>query len=225
MVGKSEQLESKIRALTRPLNGQYPRPWMTSLSNPIDCDLFTVGKNQRNGFDVDAVGSHDHFIDCLFNRGNETCRGLYDRLVARASPTRRNTDRLVELLRNEGISGVLETNVICYSTPMSADLRRDTHTHGAERGSEIFASLFKIISPKVIIAHGSDTARKLGKFMGVELPAPPKGPGEPRFWNVNGTGVFVIPSLAPPQFNTWAKWSNEHLRQVSVQAAEFLEGH
>lgn len=215
-------LETAVRELTTPLNGQFPRPWMTSLTAPTSARLFTVGKNQRNGYDVAQVGSHDHFIGTLFNRGSETCRSLYDRIVGEASPTRKNTDQLVSLLAQRGVTQVLETNVICYSTPMSADLRSVHHVGGAARGTEIFKLLVHLIKPQVLIAHGADTSRKLGKLLGYLLPAPPLEPGAPRPTEVGSMTVFVIPSLAPPASNKWSIWCHEHLSAVSDQAARIL---
>ena len=43
------QFESIIRELVKPLNKQYPRPWMTKLKDPRQADVFVVGKNQEKG--------------------------------------------------------------------------------------------------------------------------------------------------------------------------------
>lgn len=215
-------LEEVVGALTLPLNGQYPRPWMTSLTDPTGAKVFTVGKNQRNGFDVGAVGSHASYLDALFNRGPETCRQLYDRLVPSPSPTRRNTDNLVAKLNRVGVSQILETNVICYSTPMSSNLRDAVHTGGTQRGSEIFSALLDIIQPKVLIVHGSDTASKLGRLLGSELPSPPREIRDPTVTKVDDLSVIVIPSLAPPQFNKWARWSDDHLNSVAAAVAALV---
>ncbi|MEW9614288.1 hypothetical protein AB3G45_10725 [Shinella sp. S4-D37] len=187
---------------------------MTALTDPTTASVFTVGKNQRNGFDAATVGSHEHYVNTLFNRGPETCRQLYDRMVGAPSPTRKNTDALVTKLRSHGISEVLETNVICYSTPMSSDLRKLAHLGGTERGQEIFAVLLDLIQPRVLISHGADTAKKLSRILQVRLPAPPTAPSDPLECVVGGTTVFIIPSLAPPQFNKWSRWSEPHLEKV-----------
>lgn len=217
-------LEVAIRQLTRPINGQYPRPWMTSLTNPAEANVFTVGKNQRNGYDATRVGSHDHYIDTLFNRGSETCRALYDRMTGTPSPTRKNADSLVQQLFDRGVSKVIETNVICYSTPMSADLRAAHHIGGTERGTEIFKLVLRLIQPKVLIAHGTDTARRLGKVLGQALPAPPERPGKPRSVRIGDAILFVIPSLAPPAFNKWSSWSRDHIAALSDQVADIING-
>ncbi|MBB6411872.1 hypothetical protein HNQ71_004560 [Mesorhizobium sangaii] len=224
LIQKSDQLEAAVRTLTQPINGQYPRPWMTSLTSPASARLFTVGKNQRNGFDIGAVGSHARYLDALFNRGSETCRQLYDRLTDKPSPTRRHTDDLVAMLGRNGVTDVLETNVICYSTPMSADLKKPLNAGGANQGREIFETLFRLIKPRVIIAHGSDTAKELGRVLGCTLPKPPEKPGDPVKVMADGTTVFVIPSLAPPAYNRWSSWSAEHLEQVCRQAADAMQG-
>jgi hypothetical protein len=218
----ADELEAAIRELTTPINGQYPRPWMTSLKDPTEANVFTVGKNQRKGFDVSSVGSHDHFIDTLFNRGSETCRSLYDRIAGSPSPTRVNTDNLVHLLTERSVSKIIETNVICYSTPMSADLRSAHHLGGAARGTEIFRFLLSAIRPRILISHGADTARKLGKLLGRELPQPPSSPAAPMPTWVGSTAVIVIPSLAPPAFNMWSGWAQNHLSAVGDLVAEIV---
>lgn len=224
MSTSAEELEATIRQLTKPINGQYPRPWMTSLTDPAEANVFTVGKNQRNGFDAAEVGSHDHYVDTLFNRGSETCRALYDRIAGTPSPTRKNTDAFVRQLVERGVSKVIETNVICYSTPMSADLRAAHHIGGSERGTEIFKVLLRQIRPRVLIAHGSDTVRNLGRVLGSELPAPSDKPSDPQSIRIGEIAVFVIPSLAPPAFNKWSRWSSDHLAAVSDQVANILQG-
>lgn len=144
--GEGHQLQAALRKLTVPINGQYPRPWMTASATPWASRVFTVGRNQRNGFLADLAGDHDKYLDALFNRNGQSCRELYDRLVGKPSPTRTNTGRLVAGLRNVGVSDVIETNVICYSTAMSADLSLTEHDGGFHRGSEIFQVVFETSS-------------------------------------------------------------------------------
>jgi hypothetical protein len=60
--------EASIRQLTTPLNGQFPRPWMTDPPNPWEAVVFVVGKNQRHGYPVDIVGPHDAYLDALCQR-------------------------------------------------------------------------------------------------------------------------------------------------------------
>ncbi|MGY3332980.1 hypothetical protein ACVILI_005997 [Mesorhizobium sp. USDA 4775] len=219
MVATPDQLEDAIRRLTGPLDGWYLRPWMTSLSSPSSATVFTVGRNQHTGYRAEHVGSLDHYIDTLFNRGSETCRGLYDRLTGSPTPTRRNTDRLVQLLAKNGVTDVLETNVTCYSTPTSAALKNPIHARGAKLGQEIFETLLRLIRPQILIAHGSGTAKQLARVLKCSLPKPPQHPSELVTLAVGTMTVIVIPSLAPPRFTGWAKWSDEHLEIVSAHVA------
>lgn len=164
--------EGAISKLTEPVNGQYPRPWMTDLTDPRSADVFVVGKNQRNGYETSRL-THQRHLAALFNRNGESCRGVYDEITAlRPSPTRVNTDRFRKALAVEGISRVLETNVVCYSTPMSNDLRLPQHKGGSIRGSDIFRALLHFIQPKVLIAHGSGTRDTLTQFLRFPLPTP-----------------------------------------------------
>ncbi|HOB54020.1 MAG TPA: hypothetical protein PK176_14240 [Acidobacteriota bacterium] len=221
------EFEQAVARLTRPLNGQYPRPWMTRLADPLQAKVFVVGKNQAKTFSESLVRSQAEYLDCLFNRNGRSCRGLYDRATGGApSPTRKNIDRLGEMLRRAGVDGVLETNVICYSTPMSEDLTKEQHAGGRARGTEIFGMLLAHIRPQVIIAHGADTRKELARVLGAPLPEPPTehaplavaqaGTGDYRPW------VFVLPSLSPPAYNTWSRWADRCLAAVACRTAELL---
>jgi hypothetical protein len=217
-----EKLESAIFEATRPINGQLPRPWMTELRDPLKATVFIVGRNQRNGYESARL-SHQRHIDALFNRNGESCRKIYDEITGGTpSPTRNNTDNFRAMLMVQGVTDVLETNVICYSTPMSADLSLSEHAGGALRGSEIFRLIFELIKPKVLIAHGAGTRRNLEKLLGVILPEAQTHPGLPVSVAVGSTQVFVIPSLAPPQWNKWQSWAPEHLRAVAESVARVL---
>ena len=195
---------------------------MTMSTDPASARVFVVGRNQKNGFAAEAVGDHDHYMDALFNRGSETIRGLYDRLAMKPSQTRRNTDRLVASLAAQGVRDVLETNVVCYSTPMSAHLGRAEHRGGAEVGKRIFRTLIRLIGPKVIVAHGERTADDLAADLGRPLPEPPRASGPPVEVDVGGVAIFLIPSLAPPAFNRWMKWAPGHFEAVAGRVAARL---
>jgi hypothetical protein len=222
MNNAKDQFETVISRLVEPLNGQYPRPWMTDSTNPLSASLFIVGKNQANGYKVERL-THQRHMDSLFNRAGESCRGVYDEITGLSpSPTRMNTDRFRAVLAIEGITDILETNVVCYSTPMSSDLRLHQHTGGTVRGTDIFRALLHFVKPKVLVAHGSGTRDTLGKLLGVTLPAPPAAPSEPLAVLVEGMSVFVIPSLAPPQWNQWSGWAKPYLTKVAKAAARAL---
>ena len=218
----SEHFEATICRLTEPLNDQYPRPWMTDLTDPLLASLFIVGRNQAKGYQSERV-THQRHIDALFNRSGETCRRLYDEMTGFSpSPTRKNTDSLRSLLLLNGVTRVLETNVVCYSTPMSRGLRFSQHKGGIVRGSEIFQALLYLIKPKVLVAHGSGTRVSLSKLLGTTLPAPPAGFAEPESTVIDGITIFVIPSLAPPKWNEWSGWADRYLRKVASAAASAL---
>ncbi|RWK87956.1 MAG: hypothetical protein EOR52_14980 [Mesorhizobium sp.] len=218
----AEQLERALRKLTAPINGQYPRPWMTASATPWASSVFTVGRNQRNGFAADLVGDHDTYLDALFNRNGQSCRGLYDRIIGKPSPTRINTDRLVAGLRDKGISDVIETNVICYSTPMSADLSLSEHHGGAQRGSEVFRAIFEFIKPRVMVVHGAGTSKELGRLLGIQLPPVPATPERTTRTRTPTTEIWIIPSLAPPKWNSWARWASRHMDLVCKEVGEYV---
>jgi hypothetical protein len=204
---------------------------MTDLTSPESARVFIVGRNQRTTFCADQVGDHDAFIDALFNRNGKSCRQLYAQMRKNPSPTRKNICDLRAKLASEGIHDVMETNVICYSTPMSADLARAKNEGGREAGEKIFRELLTVIRPKVLIAHGAGTARDLGRILAAELPAAPKQSGVVSRAHVKTqlsgesfeVTVFAIPSLAPPAWNKWLGWAPSHLTEICKQARDSLD--
>lgn len=216
-------IERAIRELTQPIDGQYPRPWMTKLAAPESAKVFIVGKNQAKEYPVEEVGSHSRYLDALFNRNGQTCRGLYDRISGgQPSPTRKNTDSLTTRLERAGVSEVLETNVICYSTPMSSHLSLPVHRGGRDRGREVFRTLLYLVRPSVLVVHGAGAARELGKVIEVELPEAADADGPPVMKQTAERTVFVLPSLAPPAYNLWSRWAPNHLDQVARAAAQVV---
>jgi hypothetical protein len=224
MNNATEEFEALISLMTQPVNGQYPRPWMSNLQDPLQAQVFVVGMNQAKGFPVDRVGSHSRHMDALYNRNEQRCRAIYDEITGgRPSPTRVNIDHLMRLLAVEGITKVLETNVVCYSTPMSQYLAHAVHLDGAKAGEQIFRTLLSHIRPKVLIAHGAGTSKRLSKMIGIELPSPPKDARDLRLLQSTLDGypitVFVVPSLAPPHWNSWKGWAKSHLRLIAESVA------
>jgi hypothetical protein len=222
MTASLEQFEVAIARLTEPLNGQYPCPWMADLADPLSANLFIVGKNQAKGYESSRL-HHKRHVDALFNRAGESCRHVYDEMTGfRPSPTRQNTDRLQRILTSAGVTRVLETNVVFYSTPMSSDLRLPQHRGGAVRGTEIFLALLHFIKPRVLVAHGAGTRDALAALLGVSLAAPPTANVDPQPTLVGEMTIFVIPSLAPPQWNQWHDWADQYLTKVAKVAASAL---
>ena len=209
------EFEARIRRLTEPINGQFPRPWMTEMRSPWEADVFIVGMNQRNGYDVDKV-PHQRHLDALFNRNGESCRGLYDEMTGgRPSPTRKNTDALVARLKTQCIHGILETNVICYSTPMSGDLRSPEHSGGTESGEDIFRYLLAEIVPAILIAHGAGTLKRLSRVLRSGQFRVPRSADEICDVRLGRHLVIPIPSLAPPAFSRWSSWADGYLDEVA----------
>jgi hypothetical protein len=215
--------EQTISYLTTPLNEQYPRPWMTKLGNPLGADTFIIGRNQKNGYPVNVVASHQRHLDALFNRNGEGCRALYDEVTGGSpSRTRKNTDRLVFELESLGVNNILETNVICYSTPMSADLNLGPHVGGAKRGEEIFRYLFSSIKPKVLIVHGSGASQQLATILGLDLGPEPSYADQLQAKRIGELLVVVTPSLAPPAYNKWSSWAGSYMKLVAKSVAAHL---
>lgn len=217
---REHAFESAISAATRALNGQLPRPWMTDLTNPLSAEVLIVGRNPARGYDA-AKLDHARHLDALFNRNGESCRGLYDGMVE-PSATRRNIDLLRALLRNAGIDQVLETNVICYSSPMSADLNKPEHAGGRKAGTAMFRLLLEHVRPRVLIAHGAGTIRDVGTIVGATLPPARSAPGAPVHVDSSNMRLILLPSLAPPAWNRWQGWAPAHLQAAADLTAAAL---
>jgi hypothetical protein len=142
-----------VYELTNPINGQYPRPWMTRSRQPERSKVWLVGVNQATAFPTTAC-THQEFVDSLFDP--DASRRLYLRIRpdSSPSPTRVNIDGFVRRIAKHGIDDVLETNVVCYGTRRSAELRRPEHARGRERGEYIFNALLDRIRPRVLIVNG-----------------------------------------------------------------------
>lgn len=210
--------EAAISALTQPFNGQYPRPWMTDLVDPSTARVFIVGRNQAKPYDATRL-PHRRHIDALFNRNGELCRSLYMELVGESSKTRQNIDQFRGLLLQAGVHQLLETNVICYSTAMSADLTMPTHAGGRAKGTEIFSTLLAYIQPQVLIVHGVGTIRDLSRVLGHDLPVPNAELGQPLSVKINNFTILPVRSLAPTEWWQWHVWAWEYLEMVAQEVA------
>lgn len=216
-------LELAIGELVQPINGLLPRPWMTDLTHPSSAQVFIVGRNQKNGYAVGGRVTYNRHVYALFNRNGQSCRGLYNEVTGGSpSPTRVHTDEFRTQLAQQNVTAVLETNVICYSSPMSSDLSRVEHRGGRARGTEIFSTLLRLIRPRVVIAHGAGTLRDLSKLMDATLPVPPESNSEVVYAECGGTLVFPVQSLAPPAWNRWSTWAREYLAKVAEATAHAL---
>jgi hypothetical protein len=219
-------LEQAVRELTAEINGQFPRPWMTTMTDPAAADVFIVGLNPAKAYPSSAV-SHQRHIDALFNRNGESCRGLYAE-VTQESPTRGNIDLLSAKLSAAGVCSVLETNVICYSTADSKALRLPEHAGGKERGRAIFSMLTTVIRPKAMVIHGAGVRKEFGKVFNVNLDLLPLPTHAAEFFHYDlatGTRVFLIPSLALPAYrtqppgNSFCNWADDYLSKLAALIA------
>jgi hypothetical protein len=198
---------------------------LTTSRAPLYADVFVVGRIQASGFPVEAVGEPSEYQDALFNRNGRSCLELYSRLSGNGpSPVRRNLDALEERLRANGISNVIETNVICPSAPASHEL---AVVEQADTGTEIFTFLLEAIQPSVLIAHGAGTVKQLEPVLETSLAQPRTEPGPAPATTVKRPGapplvVISIPSLTPPAWNRWRSWAGEHLDEVAARVARVV---
>ncbi len=141
-------LQDRLKPLLVRVEGQYPRPWMLSSSDPDAAQVFIVGHHWAKRYPADRIRLDDY----LASHWNPSlCRKLYDDVTdGEASQTRREQDTLAEGLR---FAGVLETNVICFSPPNDGKLS----SQGIAHGIEIFNTVLGVIRPRVLIMYGQNT--------------------------------------------------------------------
>ena len=201
-----DEFEQRIRELTKEINGQYPRPWMTDVSAPSRAKVFIVGYNPATAYRSDLV-DYERFIDSLFNRNGEGCRKFYTE-ITKQTPTRDNIETFASKLKKVGVCSILETNIICYGAKRKKDFSLPQHVGGKERGREIFHQLVKQIRPKVIILHGVGVCKEFRRSFNLpSLPNPPdtKDKFVQKKLDLDSplglnTLIFNIPSLALPGF-------------------------
>ena len=214
--------EDRIRELTIPINGQLPRPWMTTMTDPLKAEVFVIGINQSREYLVDKV-SHKRHLDALFNRNGQTCRGLYAEISeGKPSRTRKKIDELAERLKQRGVNNTLETDVICYSTPTSEDLRAVAHASGVKRGRQIFRYLLEQVRPPVLIVHGVAAGKELADTLRTGQFKVPQSAGDVCDVQTEQHLIIPIPSLSPRQFNRWASWSSDLMDQVAIRIRDRL---
>lgn len=117
------------------------------------------------------------------------------------SATRRNIDLLNALLKQVSDNRVRETNVICYSSPMSADLSESKHAEGSAAGKAVFRLLLDAIRPHVLIAHG---AARIGDLVNIaDFPRPPSANklGITASVKAGDMNIILLLSLTPPAWN------------------------
>jgi hypothetical protein len=203
------------------------------MTDPESARVFIVGRNPATEFPVEVVGSHEVFLDALFNRNGQSHEELYLRVRQDKgpSPTHTNTQALVAALNRTGINDVLATNVICYGTPMSADLAHARHRGGKARGKLIFKSLLRVVAPEVLIVHGAGSREDLDDELAVTLPPPPLSPDEPvssldvslqADSKSKRVTIFVIQSLAPRAWNSWSTWAVPYFDVIARAVAKRL---
>lgn len=191
------------------------------MTDPMSAQVFIVGRNPARSYDAREL-THERHLDALFNRNGESCRALYNELVGKASRTRQNIDLLRGLLAEVGVESVLETNVICYASPMSSDLAKPEHAGGRGAGKAIFQFLLGSVQPRVIIAHGAGTIGDLGKILNTALPGARSESGTPVTVTIGSTTLVLLPSLAPPECNKWQTWARPHLEEAAGITAAVL---
>lgn len=224
-----DKFEQRIRELTKAINGQHPRPWMTDLKDPSCAEVFIVGYNQATAYHSDFV-DYERFMDSLFNRNGERCRQFYedyrkshnDTTKKKKSRTRTNIEMFTDKLNDVGVYSILETNVVCYGAPKKKHLRLPEHNGGKARGMEIFRSLVNEIGPRALILHGKDVCKEFRRaFNLASLPDPPETKDEFVQKELDsGTQLFVIRSLGQPEFNKWKKWSDDYLGEVAKRVRQ-----
>ncbi|MFH5772703.1 hypothetical protein ACHFJ0_00550 [Paracoccus sp. NGMCC 1.201697] len=205
--------ENRIRALTVPRDGAYPRPWMTD-TNPTQADVLIVGASSAKTFLAADVGSHEQFLDALWNRNGASCRAIYQAATRTPSRARPNLDRLSRMLEEEGLTS-LQTNVSCASAAYDRLLKDVDRVHG----TELFKAVVFGVPWRAMIIHGIGASARFGESMGMKMPPVPSPDSSPVWFEVERRPVFISPSLAPPSYRI-SVWT--YLERVVAEIATTL---
>ena len=190
------EFEDRIRLMTKPRGGAYPRPWTTD-TDPRQADVLIVGASSATTFRAADVGNHDQFLDALWNRNGRTCREMYDAATAKRSRTRPNLDRLSKMLASRGLTS-LQTNVSCASARFDSEISEEDRAHG----TELFKTVVAHVPWRAMIVYGVGASERFGRAFGVAMPPVPSPASIPVRTTVLKRAVFVSPTLAPPSYRT-----------------------
>lgn len=190
------EFEDRIRAMTVPRDGAYPRPWTTD-TDPEHADVLIVGASSAKTFRVADVGNHEQFLDALWNRNGQTCRAMYDAATAKPSPTRPNLDRLSQMLAAHGLTS-LQTNVTCASARYDAEVSEKDRAHG----TLLFRTVLTRVPWRAMIIYGVGATERFGREFGVAMPPVPSPDTEPVLRAIYDRPVFISPTLASPGYRT-----------------------
>lgn len=209
------EFEDRIRAMTVPRNSAYPRPWTTD-TDPSQADVLIVGASSAKTFRVVDVGSHDQFLDALWNRNGQTCRAMYASATTKRSRTRPNLERLSRMLSAHGLTS-LQTNVACASGRYDAEVSDEDRAHG----SELFKAVVAHVPWKAMIVYGVGASEDFGHAFDVAMPPVPSPDSGPVWTTIQGRAVFVSPTIAFPRYRKTV-WP--YLERVVAVIAEGEEG-
>lgn len=211
------EFEDHIRALTTPRHGTYPRPWMTD-TDPGQANVLIVGASSAKTFHTADVGSHDKFLDALWNRNGQTCRAMYNAATVKPSRTRPNLDRLSEMLAARGLTS-LQTNVTCASGRYDAEVPDEDRVHG----TELFRAVVAHVPWSAMIIYGVGASKQFGRVFDVAMPPVPKVDSPPVWTMFQGRPVFVSPTLAFPGYLA-SVWSYVERVVVAITDGSELMG-
>lgn len=213
------EFEDCIRAMTVPRHGTYPRPWMTD-TDPGQANVLVVGASSAKTFHTADVGSHDHFLDALWNRNGQTCRAMYNAATGKPSRTRPNLDRLSGMLAVRGLTS-LQTNVTCASGRYDAEVPDEDRVHG----TELFKTVVAHVPWKAMIVYGVGASKKFGRAFGVNMPAVPSADSPPVWTTFQGRPVYVSPTLAFPGYHASVWQYLERVVAAMTDGAEVIDMH
>lgn len=206
--------------------------------DPASATVFVVGYNPAKEFSEKACSekgiSHKKYVAALFNDDKNAHRELFYQLHPKQSPTREATQELVRVIGHERplLQAVIETNVICFSTPKARDIKKPENAIGRTRGLELFKVLVRTIKPRVMIIHGAKAKKELDEALHLNpiVPqAPTKLPTLPIFndyeTNYGKLRIFPIQTLSPRASSVWWEWKSwrvDYYKLIAKSAEEHL---
>ena len=223
--------EERIRALTQPIDGQLPRPWMTAMRNSPEGEAFIVGRNQRNCYPAKGI-SHEGHTGGLFNRSGESCRGLCDENTRggpspdpaehrRSHGPPQSAGRLQHPGNQPGNQPGNERSLLLH--PHEARTCEIGQTSPVQERERRYSDICcRKSPPPVPIAHGAGTVGQLSSTLKTNRLQDPRSAVDICDAQTERHLVIPTPSLAPPALNAWSRWRDGHLDGVAVRVRDKL---
>jgi hypothetical protein len=223
---KRQKLEDAVCSMIQPAGDQYPRPWMTMMSNPEEANIFTIGKHPSTKYLSRDIDKKEHF-NSLFNNPPMSCHDVYHRIRPKGNtPTRQKLEIIKKKLNSKSLEMIIDTNVSIIN--YDSIINRTEQSAAKSLGEEGFLDIVKIICPKVLIAYGDEANAKISDLFNIKLHCLPKTSDDRLYFSQGLGGEFCEKYkpwifFTPPLWDSnWGRWAEKRLDELCREIARLL---